>query len=81
MKDKTHSMNSGYNAGSGAEKGYKKLPDGEIATTWDRKKRQLDWANLEDNNALLNYENVRERDEDTHQGGGFLPRNNYEDRY
>lgn len=78
MKDKTHSMNMEA-SGSGAVKGYEKIPDSEIKTTRDRKDRQLKWANLEDNPALLQYENYAAGDEDF--DGGFLPRNNYEDRY
>ena len=46
MKDKTHAMNRGFSGAS--EKGYEKLPDGEMASTRDRKKRQLKWANLDD---------------------------------
>ena len=79
MRDKSASMNRGFSVGAGAEKGYEKIPDSEIATTRDRKERQLKWANLEDNEALLKYENVMDMDEDF--DGGFIPRNNYEDRY
>lgn len=79
MKDKTHSMNRGQSVGSGAEMGFEKIPNSEVKTTWDRKRRQLGWANLEDDTALMKYENVEDRDEDMY--GGFLPRNNYEDRF
>ena len=78
MKDKTQSMNSGI-SGAGAEKGYEKIPNSEMATRRDRKDRQLKWANLEDNKALMDYENYTNADNDW-LNGGFLPRNNYEDR-
>ncbi len=78
MKDKTNSMNRGSSVGGGAEKGYEKIPSSEVMTTRDRKMRQLGWANLEDNVALMQYENMDGADEDFY--GGFLPRNNYEDR-
>lgn len=78
MKDKTHSMNRDA-VGSGSQAGYEKIPNSEVKSSRDRKMRQLGWANLEDNDALLKYENMYDADEDT--VGGFLPRNNYEDRY
>lgn len=77
MKDKTHSMNM-EQGGPGAVKGYEKLPNSEVRTERERKTRQLKWANLEDNKALMDYENITNSDEDF--CGGFLPRNNYEDR-
>jgi len=82
MKDKTHSMNMGF-GGDGAVKGFEKIPNSEMATRRDRKDRQLEWANLEDNKALMDYENYTNADTDwlTVDGNsGFLPRNNYEDR-
>ena len=79
MKDKTNSMNSGGSVGAGAEKGYVRIPNSEMASRRDRKERQLKWANLDDNKALLDYENFSGADDD-HIGDGFLPRNNYEDR-
>ena len=78
MKDKTDSMNSG-NGGAGSINGYEKIPNSEMATRRDRKDRQLKWANLEDNKALMDYENYTNADDDWLMGG-FLPRNNYEDR-
>ena len=78
MKDKTHSMNMDT-GGAGAVSGFERLPDSEIATTRDRKERQMKWANLEDNKALAQFENCEYSDEDF--DGGFIPRNNYEDRY
>ncbi len=78
MKDKTHSMNMEH-GGSGAVNGYEKVSTADLASTADRKARQMKWANLEDNEALACFENTEERDEDF--DGGFLPRNNYEDRY
>lgn len=79
MKDKTDSMNRGFGVGAGAEKGYEKLPDSEIQNSRERKNRQLKWANLDDNTAMEVFENTYEMDQDMEQGG-FLPRNNYEDR-
>ena len=78
MKDRTNSMNRGFSAGAGSEKGFEKLPDSEIASTRDRKNRQLRWANLDDNEAMQCFENTYDMDQD--MDGGFLPRNNYEDR-
>ena len=78
MKDKTHSMNMAH-GGSGAVNGYEKLSTADLMTERQRKTRQLEWANLEDNKALMDYENVTNADSDFY--GGFLPRNNYEDRY
>lgn len=78
MKDKTHSMNRGFSAGE-AEQGFEKIPNSEMSTRRDRKMRQLGWANLEDNEALMCYENMEGADED-YPFNGFLPRNNYEDR-
>lgn len=78
MKDKTHEMNRGYSKDM-AEAGCEILPNSEIASARDRKNRQLKWANLDDNEAMTFVENTREADED-HDIGGFLPRNNYEDR-
>lgn len=77
MKDKTHSMNMDA-GGDGAVNGYSKIPDSEVSNQRERKMRQLKWANLEDNEALLRFENVWDDDQD--MDGGFLPRNNYEDR-
>ena len=77
MKDKTHSMNRDH-GGSGTGNGYEKIPNSEVRNESERKMRQLKWANLEDNEALLKYENKWNDDEDMY--GGFLPRNNYEDR-
>lgn len=78
MKDKTDSMNRDA-IGPGSQFGYEKQPDSEIQSFRDRKNRQLKWANLEDNEALLRYENVLNADEDFE--AGFLPRNNFEDRF
>ncbi len=76
MKDKTHDMNRGYSA-SEAEAGCEIIPNSEVKTTRDRKMRQLKWANLEDNEALLKYENFTDEED---MPFGFVPRNNYEDR-
>jgi len=77
MKDKTHSMNMD-SGGDGAVNGFTKIPNGEVRNERERKDRQLRWANLEDNEALMRFENKWDDDEDMY--GGFLPRNNYEDR-
>jgi hypothetical protein len=78
MKDKTDAMNRGF--GGAPEKGYEKEPTGDLAGWRDRKKRQLKWANLDDNEAMNFVENMEKADED-YDIGGFLPRNNYEDRF
>lgn len=78
MKDKTHSMNMETD-GVGAVKGYERLSNSEVMSERARKLRQMKWANIEDNDALQKYENKYDSDEDMY--GGFLPRNNYEDRY
>lgn len=77
MKDKTDAMNRGF--GGAPESGYEKLSDSGMASTRDRKKRQLKWANLDDNEAMEFVENTEDADED--MDVGFLPRNNYEDRF
>lgn len=77
MKDKTHSMNMEA-GGTGAVNGYEKIPNSEMKSRRDRKDRQMKWANLEDNMGLEQYEGMKGADEDYY--GGFLPRNNYEDR-
>lgn len=77
MKDKTHAMNMGLSS-EDAERGYGDA--GTPVSSRERKLRQMKWANLEDNPGLKQYEGMNEADEDKHQGGGFLPRNNYEDR-
>lgn len=71
-------MNRGSPVGDGAENGFERIPNSEVKTARDRKMRQLRWANLEDNDALMKYENMYGADEDFY--GGFMPRNNYEDR-
>ena len=79
MKDKTHSMNWGVSAEASAQ-GYEKIPNSEMASTHDRKVRQMKWANLEDNKGLALFEGMDSYDVDPGLGHGFLPRNNYEDR-
>ena len=78
MKDKTHSMNMD-SGGDGAVNGYERVSTKDLASWRDRKNRQLRWANLEDNVAMENFENTANDDED--MDFGFLPRNNYEDRF
>jgi len=77
MKDRTDSMNRGFPVGEGGEKGYSDA--GMPQNSRERKNRQLKWANLDDNEALECFENTEYIDQDMEQGG-FLPRNNYEDR-
>jgi len=79
MKDKTHRMNMDMSS-SAAEQGFEKIPNSEMASTHDRKLRQMKWANLEDNKGLAAYEGMESYDVDPGPGNGFLPRNNYEDR-
>lgn len=76
MKDRTHSMNAPH-GGEGSVNGY--TDPGKPQTTRARKDRQMKWANLEDNEGLREYEGMEGADEDFTDG--FLPRNNYEDRY
>lgn len=78
MKDKTHDMNRGYGTEE-AEAGFDRLPDSEMASSRDRKRRQIEWAGLEDNEAMRFIEQTSFEDED--YPFGFLARNNYGDRY
>lgn len=78
MKDKTHSMNRGF---SGApEKGFERLPDSEVPQRRKYKAEQLKDGNMYDDKALMDYENC-DGDEPGTDVGGFLPRNNYSDRF
>lgn len=77
MKDKTHAMNRGH---GGADKGYETIPDSEVPTRKKYKDRQMRCAGLLDDTALSEYEN-RDGDEGAEDLGGFLPRNNYSERY
>lgn len=78
MKDKTHDMNRGYST-SEAEAGCEILPNSDMATSHDRKMRAFKWANLAGNEAMMEYENFDAASDDL--GAGFIPRNNYEDRF
>ena len=84
MKDKTSLMNmrnQGYSPiGEGAERGYEKISASEVPTRRQYKKDQLEGAALWGNEALTKAENPH-GDEDSSNIGGFLPRNNYSDRY
>lgn len=77
MKNKTDALNREA-VGEGSVSGFERLPDSEIQNWRARKDRQLKWANLDDNEAMRFCENTEEIDQD--MDGGFLPRNNYEDR-
>lgn len=77
MKDKTHAMNRGH---GGADKGYETIPDAEVPRRRQYKREQMRDAHLLGNEGLQEYENADGSDEGTERGG-FLPRNNYSDRF
>lgn len=84
MKDKTHDMNRGFSAAD-AEKGYEDVSS-EVTTRRQYRARKNLEAGFEGPTAPLNssleIESVTEEDADDDGGiGGFLPRNNYKDRY
>lgn len=79
MKDKTHSMNMGHSE-AGAVNGFERLPAGEMASSADRKNRQLKWAGLDQNEALAFQEDMDDKSGNT-QEGGFLRRHNIHDRF
>ena len=64
----------------GASKGYDKLPDSEVPKRRTYKRDQMQDAHLLGNDALQEYENPDGSLEGTGIGG-FLPRNNYGDRF
>lgn len=78
MKDKTHAMNRGFDGAP--ESGFEKISDSEVPRRRKYKTEQLKDAHLLGNQALTDYENPHGSDEGT-DNGGFLPRNNYSDRY
>ena len=82
MKDKTHDMNRGYSADE-ADAGFDTLnAKGEILSERGRKNRQLKWADLDGNQAMRDVENMASiPSEEKVPEGGFLPRNNMQDRY
>jgi hypothetical protein len=78
MKDKTHAMNQ--------DRGEDVIPNSEIVTRRQYRKRKNMEAGLDGPTAPLNsslqIEDVNEENADDDGGiGGFLPRNNYEDRF
>lgn len=79
MKDKTHSMNM-ETGGDGAVSGFSDA--GRPSTRRQQKMKQLDSAGLTD---ILSEECVNEAGEMSNSGktqpGGFLPRNNFDDRF
>ena len=76
MKDRTDSMNMDF-GGEGAVKGF--TDPGTPEPTNAGHKRRMQQANLSQDKALQNYENV-DGDEGGVDVGGFLKRNNYSDR-
>lgn len=84
MKDKTSLMNMRNDGappiGEGAENGFQRIPDSEVPSRRAYKKDQLEGAALWGNEALTMAENPH-GDEDSSSIGGFLPRNNYSDRF
>lgn len=77
MKDKTHAMNRGLSA-EDAECGYSDA--GKPALRRAYKNNQLKDASLLGNKNLMDFESAGDDKPDTEMGG-FLPRNNYTDRY
>jgi hypothetical protein len=80
MKDKTNMMNRDAPVGTGAEKGYEKISNSQVPTRRAYKRDQLEDAALWGNPAIQDFENPH-GDEDSSDIGGFLPRNNYSDRF
>lgn len=78
MKDKTHDMNRGYSA-LDAERGF-----GDAGTperTNAPHKRRMQQGGLAEDEAIQCYENVDGDDGGKVQPGGFLRRNNYDERF
>ena len=84
MKDKTSLMNMNNTGdaptGVGAEMGFQRIPASEVPGRRAYKKDQLQGAALLGNEALMRAENPQ-GDDDSSNIGGFLPRNNYSDRF
>lgn len=78
MKDKTHTMNMGYSAQEAAD-GFERLADGSVPQRRKYKREQLKDAGLLNDKALSEFEN-QDGDEGA-SSPGFLPRNNYSDRF
>lgn len=79
MKDRTHSMNMDF-GGDGAVNGY--TDAGKPSTRREQKMKQLRTAGLDE---VLRDECVNEAAEMENAGnkqpGGFLPRQNFDDRF
>jgi len=78
VKDKTHAMNQ--------DRGVDVIPNSEVVTRKQYRKRKDKEAGFDGptaaRNSSLQIEDVTEENADDDGGiGGFLPRNNYEDRY
>jgi hypothetical protein len=78
MKDKTDAMNRGH--GNAPEKGYESIPDSEVPKRRVYKNDQLKGAGLLDNKALQYQEDMND-EYGNDEIGGFLPRNNFHDRF
>jgi hypothetical protein len=83
VKDKTHDMNRGYSADI-AEAGCEIIPNSEVTTRSQYRKRKDGEAGMKGptapRNSSLEIDSVYE-DDDKSGIGGFLPRNNYKDRF
>lgn len=80
MRDKTNSMNREA-VGEGSVSGYEKLSTADVATWRDRKNRQEKWSGLYGNEAMNFCEGTEQLEELNPEAGGFLQRNNYQDRF
>ena len=78
MRDKTHSMNA-EQGGEGAMKGY--TDPGKPELTNASHKRRMQQGGLAEDEALQCYENVDGDDGGGVYPGGFLRRNNYDERF
>lgn len=78
MKDKTHDMNRGFSA-EDAERGFQDAGKPEPANAQHR--RRMQQGGLANDKALSEYENVDGDDGGKVQPGGFLRRNNYDERF
>lgn len=78
MKDKTHAMNRGISADDAAQ-GFESA--GKPERTNAAHKRRMQQGGLAEDEALQCYENVDDDDGGPMQSGGFLRRNNYDERF
>lgn len=77
MKDKTHAMNRGH---GGADKGFESIPDSEVPQRKAYKNNQLRTGGMLNNKALQYQEDMNDPN-GVDDWGGFLPRNNFHERY